>query len=359
MPNQSAIPHRMQVARPRFLAINTAIGFTEHLHQNIVAAAADTQRVKRLMQIANKVDEKLQCDRTIGAIERRIFHSLFPIGDAIDHAIAPAIAPRSHGGARLAGAITIAIVSGGVWRDVQVVPQRCLLLIAGNTVGPTRHIGEGLAVEQPLDVLARHRRQAIGGNQSDESMPLPAPGGDRGRSRTPREHRDRQNQLPHIRPSAVIVTIWPFKPAKWRASSLTAIGVTWPISRATIRPSSRMASGSCSTIAAGAWPPCTSSSRIAAADEEPIVAGTKSACPAMARPYSGWRGSAIADVLGLTPPQKLIGAVSVSAGASTAGPSSSTSPCTLMRASRSPAGQPRRSPRNRPATHTTPRSPCS
>ena len=59
-------------------------------------------------------------------------------------------------------------------------------------------------------------------------------------------------------------------------SSLTATGVVKPISRATIRPSSRIASGSCSTSAAGAWPACTSSSSTAEADDEPIVPGTNS-----------------------------------------------------------------------------------
>ena len=59
-------------------------------------------------------------------------------------------------------------------------------------------------------------------------------------------------------------------------SSFIAIGVGQPISRATIRPSSRIASGSCSTSAAGAWPAWTSSSSTAEAEDEPIVPGRNS-----------------------------------------------------------------------------------
>ena len=102
----------------------------------------------------------------------------------------------------------------------------------------------------------------------------------------------------------------PFEPF---LSSRTATGVRQPISRATIRPSSRIASGSCSTSAAGAWPLWTSSSSTADAEDEPIVPGRNSTRPAMVSPYSGWRTSAIRPVFGSTPPQKLIGADSTSA----------------------------------------------
>ena len=67
-------------------------GLAEHAHLDVVAAAADAERVKRLMQIADEVHDELQRGRAIGAIELRIAEPLFPVRDAIDDAVAPAIA---------------------------------------------------------------------------------------------------------------------------------------------------------------------------------------------------------------------------------------------------------------------------
>jgi len=82
----------MQVARIGSCRIVAAIGFPEHANLHVVAASADAERVKRLVQIADEVHDELQRGGAIGAIEFLIAETFFPIGDAIDDAIAPAIA---------------------------------------------------------------------------------------------------------------------------------------------------------------------------------------------------------------------------------------------------------------------------
>ncbi len=139
------------------------------------------------------------------------------------------------------------------------------------------------------------------------------------------------------------------------AQSASSTPSPWPQSI----PSSRIASGSCSTTAAGASPACTNSSRIAAADEEPTVAGTSSTRPAIDSPDCGCRLSEITPVFGSTPPQKLIGAVNARADALVAGPDNSTSALnSVTMRTRRLERRPRRSQRSRTAIHTAPNSRC-
>jgi len=125
-----------------FGGIITAIAFTEHAHVHVVAAAPDTERVERLMQVADEMHDELQCGSPVGTIELEVTKPLLPIGNAIDDAIAPAIGARTGGNAGLPRTVAIAIVTGRGGRDIDVVPERCLLLITGDGVGPTRHISQ-------------------------------------------------------------------------------------------------------------------------------------------------------------------------------------------------------------------------
>ena len=104
-------------------------------------------------------------------------------------------------------------------------------------------------------------------------------------------------------------------------SSLTATGVGQPISRATISPSSRIASGWCEhdrrRRVAGMHQfqqHCRGRRRADRARQEQHLAGDRS------RRIAGCLTSAMRPLLGSTPPQKLIGAVSTSASPAPAAP---------------------------------------
>ena len=131
--------------------------------------------MKRLVQVADEVDEILERGGAIGAIERLIGSALFHVADAIDRAVAPPVGACAGGDAGLPRTVAIAVVARRVWRDVEVMP-RCRLLPVGHLrIGPTRDLGEALAIKQPRDILRGHARQVIGGNQSHEPVALPAP----------------------------------------------------------------------------------------------------------------------------------------------------------------------------------------
>ena len=162
-------------ARPCGVERRLAVGDTERANRHIVAAAADAKRVKRLVQIADKVDEEFQRGSAIGAIKCRVGEPLLVIQDAIDGAVAPAIVTRTGGDARLTRTVAIAVVPGRVRRDVEVVPPRRLHVRVDLAIGPRRHIRERLAIEQPGDILPGDRRQSLRGNQTNKPMPKSAP----------------------------------------------------------------------------------------------------------------------------------------------------------------------------------------
>ena len=70
--------------------------------------------MERLVKIADEVGDELERGGAVGAIEREVGEPLFPLGDAIDGAIAPAIRARAAGDPGLPRTIAIAIVAGRV-----------------------------------------------------------------------------------------------------------------------------------------------------------------------------------------------------------------------------------------------------
>ena len=119
----------MQVARKRLCRIVTAVFGAEHAYVDVVGAVANAERVKRLMQVADQVDQEFQRRRTVSAIERAVRGALFPVGDALHRAVAPPIGAAVFFHAGLARAIAITIVALRVGRDVEVVPRRGLHLV--------------------------------------------------------------------------------------------------------------------------------------------------------------------------------------------------------------------------------------
>ena len=191
MRDQRAVPHAVQVA-----GIVAAGLRAEDRDRNVVAAVADAQRVERLVEIADEVHQELERDRPVGAIERRVREPRLVVEDPIDRrsrARCRRARPRRR---RLPRAVAIAIVAGRVGRNVEEVPVERLVVPFEIPVRPRRHVGERLRPEQPGDVAARDRRQALGGQQRDEPMPLPAPRLD------PRRRGDRQQQDPGSRRTA-------------------------------------------------------------------------------------------------------------------------------------------------------------
>ena len=83
--------------------------------------------MKRLVQVADEVDEILERGGAIGAIKRLIGNALFHIADAIHRAVAPLVGACAGGHAGLPRTVAITIVTRGIGRDVEVMPRRRLL----------------------------------------------------------------------------------------------------------------------------------------------------------------------------------------------------------------------------------------
>jgi hypothetical protein len=91
--DQVGIPQRVHVAGEARAVRIAAVRRPEHRHANAVAAAFDAERVKRLVQITDQVDEELQRNRAVGAIQRTVAEAFLVVADAIDDAVAP-LSPR-------------------------------------------------------------------------------------------------------------------------------------------------------------------------------------------------------------------------------------------------------------------------
>src|SRR5262249_51945157 len=100
--DQSAVPHALGIASQPSPPAFAAGLRSKPRHQDAISAVLHAQRMKRLMQITDEVNEELQGNGAIGTIERNVSELRCGVGDAIDGAIAPPIGGRIFREPRLA-----------------------------------------------------------------------------------------------------------------------------------------------------------------------------------------------------------------------------------------------------------------
>ena len=109
--------------------------------------------MKRLVQIADEVDQELERGRTVSLVEGRIGHARLMVLDPIHDAVAPSIVASACGHAGLPWAITIAVVSSRALAKVDVVPRARLRVVGDLLIGPDGNVGETRIGQQPRNVL--------------------------------------------------------------------------------------------------------------------------------------------------------------------------------------------------------------
>ena len=170
MRDQAAVPDSVEVA-----GVVAAGVRAEHRYRNVVATVPDAKGVERLMEIADEVHQELQGDRAIRAIERRVREPFLVVQDPVHRAVAPPVAACIGADSGLARAVAIAIVAGRLRRDVEEVPVERLVIPDEILIRPRRHVRQRFRSQQPGHVPARERRQTLGREQRNETVPLSAP----------------------------------------------------------------------------------------------------------------------------------------------------------------------------------------
>ena len=128
MRDELGVPDAVEVVGHRSVGASSAGGRTKRGNQNTVSAALDTERVKWLVNVTDEMYEKLERDGAICTVERNIGKAFLVVGDAVDGAVAPAIATTTGSDSGLSRAVTIAIVARGIGQNVEVVPERSLVV---------------------------------------------------------------------------------------------------------------------------------------------------------------------------------------------------------------------------------------
>ena len=109
--------------------------------------------MKRLVQIADEVDKKLERRRAVCPVERCVGHARLVVQNPVHDAIAPSIVATACGHAWLPRAVTIAVVGGRVVAKVDVVPRASLRVVGDLLIGPDRDVCQTRIRQQPRDVL--------------------------------------------------------------------------------------------------------------------------------------------------------------------------------------------------------------
>jgi|ERR1039458_7701040 hypothetical protein len=142
--DQAVVPHRMEIAG-RAPALKWAVGGSKETEVDAVAASCFSDRVKRLVDIADEMHHEFQS--FLLAFSRSTGQRLSEEGDAINDAVLVVRrGPRMF--VLRQEAISAVVEAGCAHRYIHEVPVVRLVAFRADLIGPTCNRGEGMIAEQ-------------------------------------------------------------------------------------------------------------------------------------------------------------------------------------------------------------------
>ena len=169
--DEAVVPRRMEIAW-RAPTLKWAVGGPKETKVDAVAASRLSDRVKRLVDVADELHHEFQSFVLLFA--RSIRQRLGEEGDAINYAVlvvrrgAGMLVPRQE-------AIAAVVEAARAHWYIREVPVVRLVAFWANLIGPTSNRGEGMIAEQRAHCLQGLRRQPRLCNGGDDRVALPAP----------------------------------------------------------------------------------------------------------------------------------------------------------------------------------------